>query len=77
MKAAGTLSPIAPKMIGTVAWKNGRSAHRLIAQSIPPRTACGAGQRRSISARITWVSQNTTAPICSEGVRRYPPVSGR
>ena len=70
MKASGTLSPSTPKMIGTVVAKNSRSAHRLIAQSRPPRTARGSGQRRSISARIAWLSQYTSAPICSEGVRR-------
>ena len=29
-----------------------------------------------ISARITWLSQNTSAPICITGIRRYPPVRG-
>ena len=52
MKALGT--SISPKMIGTVALKNGRSAQRLMAQPAPSSVAPA---RSAISARITWVSQ--------------------
>ncbi len=58
-----------PKMIGTVVWKNSRSAHQLTAQSSPVARS-GAPPSRSTSARITCVSQNTSAPIWAIGVRR-------
>ena len=63
------LSAMVPKMIGTMVWKNSRSFHQLTAQS-RPLASFGGGPIRSISARITWVSQKTSAPIWATGVRR-------
>ena len=69
MNSGGTRWPMAPKMIATVGWKKARSAQALAAQSAPWITF-GEGCSRSISAMITAMSQNTSAPICITGMRR-------
>jgi len=53
MNAFGT--SISPKMIGTVAPKNSRSAHRFTAHPAP--SSGGPPARAAISAMITWLSQ--------------------
>ena len=53
--------------------ENGRSVHRASAHGTPASpegNRVGEGNRRSISRMMTWVSQNTSAPICITGVRR-------
>jgi len=56
MKSLGVRWPISPKITGTVAPKNSRSAQMLAPQA-GPETVAGVGARASISARITWLSQ--------------------
>ena len=79
MNASGTAGPIFENSTGTAARKSSRSAQNLVAKQRPSEPAgnsVGDGKERSSSRAIAWLSQNTSAPRCSTGILRYPPVSG-
>ena len=73
LNSSGSVGPIDARTAVAAAVKSWRSAHHAsgsIAPAVAAGNTAGSGCRRSISRRMQAVSQYTSAPICSTGMRR-------